>query len=600
MRFRDRNISSRVLVSFALTACLVGPTAYGQDVGKWRRHVTSLTNCTYSGNPFELEIDATFTHVPSGGTITLPGYYAGNDTWKVGFMPTELGQWNYLTSSADSDLDNQSGSLNCVASGLSGMLKADPTHPMKWKFADGGYVTPIALRNEFYSRPGNASIFNGAADFQSNNNLLMMETRLTEEYGLWEGGRHDYIFDGHWSNHQFDLDIWDRMEERMSSLTDRGLGGHIMFYSDDAGKPGWSAQSATEALVIRYAVARLGGYPVVMFNTGIDIREYRNQSNIDWFGEHLRGLDPYDHPVSSRYGGGSGTYVMAGQTFDSRGDRVAIIADMISYFQAADVPVSMDDAWGENMASHPNKNFTPADIRRAFWKCVAAGGLGGLIRGSSTSEHGLFGFDDIETDLESEQWLRLVNPFVQTHLGETFGEMVPSPSLVSNGYALADPYRRKILYFTMGPNDKWDVESGGAVTVKLTGLAGVFQGFWFDPRTGDETPIADLTGGTDYILNLPSEDDWVLLLRPEYLPGDLNEDGFVGQDDLDIVLGEWGDSVTQGSAPDPSGDGFVGQDDLDVVLDDWGQSTQPIPEPLCLVMLLAGGIGLTRRRIGVT
>jgi len=57
------------------------------------------------------------------------------------------------------------------------------------------------------------------------------------------------------------------------------------------------------------------------------------------------------------------------------------------------------------------------------------------------------------------------------------------------------------------------------------------------------------------------------------LAGDLDGDCFCGQNDLDIVLDAWGDSVPPGDPrADVSGDGFVGQSDLDVVLDDWGES----------------------------
>jgi hypothetical protein len=55
------------------------------------------------------------------------------------------------------------------------------------------------------------------------------------------------------------------------------------------------------------------------------------------------------------------------------------------------------------------------------------------------------------------------------------------------------------------------------------------------------------------------------------LPGDLNGDGFVGQGDLDIVLGAWGCHVAPGAPAAPSADGFVGQADLDIVLGQWGQ-----------------------------
>ena len=81
------------------------------------------------------------------------------------------------------------------------------------------------------------------------------------------------------------------------------------------------------------------------------------------------------------------------------------------------------------------------------------------------------------------------------------------------------------------------------------------------------------------------------------LLGDLDGDGFVGQDDLDIVLGAWGTSPPGDPRADPSGDGFVGQDDLDAVLGDWGQGTLPpsVPEPATLGMFALCGIALSRR-----
>ena len=86
------------------------------------------------------------------------------------------------------------------------------------------------------------------------------------------------------------------------------------------------------------------------------------------------------------------------------------------------------------------------------------------------------------------------------------------------------------------------------------------------------------------------------------IPGDLNGDGFVGGDDLDIVRSFWGQSVTAGNKlkGDPSGDGFVGGDDLDEVRANWGEGTPPaapVPEPSLLVLLAGAALaGLARRR----
>jgi sialidase-1 len=87
------------------------------------------------------------------------------------------------------------------------------------------------------------------------------------------------------------------------------------------------------------------------------------------------------------------------------------------------------------------------------------------------------------------------------------------------------------------------------------------------------------------------------------LVGDLNGDGFVGVDDLNIVLGNWNQSVTPGDllAGDPTGEGFVGVDDLNLILGNWNAGTPPteggaIPEPGTGLLLLTLSVAMARRR----
>jgi hypothetical protein len=84
---------------------------------------------------------------------------------------------------------------------------------------------------------------------------------------------------------------------------------------------------------------------------------------------------------------------------------------------------------------------------------------------------------------------------------------------------------------------------------------------------------------------------------PAPYPGDLNEDGVVGSQDLDIVRAWWGRRVTPGdtSRGDANGDGLIGGDDLDIVRANWGTTVAAVPEPGVLLFGIAGGLFAFRR-----
>ena len=94
-----------------------------------------------------------------------------------------------------------------------------------------------------------------------------------------------------------------------------------------------------------------------------------------------------------------------------------------------------------------------------------------------------------------------------------------------------------------------------------------------------------------------------LTITSAHIAGDLDGDGFVGIDDLNLVLSNWNQFAPPANPlADPSGDGYIGIDDLNVILANWnaGVPSPPanaIPEPAVSGLLLIGyGVIVGRRR----
>ena len=95
---------SIIKVSFILLFCSY--SIFGQvSVEKWKVIEIKLNGIS-TGNPFkEVKLSARF--IKDNDTLTVPGFYDGNDVYKIRFMPQKEGKWTYLTTSNVKKLDNK-------------------------------------------------------------------------------------------------------------------------------------------------------------------------------------------------------------------------------------------------------------------------------------------------------------------------------------------------------------------------------------------------------------------------------------------------------------------------------------------------------------
>lgn len=188
----------------------------------------------------------------------------------------------------------------------------------------------------------------------------------------------------------------------------------------------------------------------------------------------------------------------------------------------------------------------------------------------------------LSPDLEFDSWIGIPGDLSNSILG-------PAADLGDNGPVVMADQKISVTWFNT------DLTNTASLRIANVSLSDDAQGTW--------TVIVGFSGAV-----LLSESGWVvngvMTLTPPPLTGDLDGDGFVGISDLNIVLGDWNQSVPPGNPQaDSSGDGFVGIEDLNVVLGNWnaGSPGSPplatVPEPATSAIIATSVFTLLRRRV---
>ncbi|MFO7917201.1 MAG: DUF5060 domain-containing protein, partial [Anaerolineae bacterium] len=107
-----------------------------REVGEWVLHGER----TYE-NPFaDVIVEAVF-EVPSGQVLKVPGFYDGENTWRVRFNPAEVGTYSFCISSypEDSDLVGE-GTFEVEEREGPGYLQATPDQGWGFSYESGERV----------------------------------------------------------------------------------------------------------------------------------------------------------------------------------------------------------------------------------------------------------------------------------------------------------------------------------------------------------------------------------------------------------------------------------------------------------------------------
>ncbi len=512
-QYRRSNCGSAVV--FMSAVALLAVVSSAQDVGQYRLYERVLTNNNTYGNKIEVFPTVVWTHAGSGETISFYGFYDGDgngggngNIWKIRFMPTKLGEWDYTWSWPDST-PGGTGSINCIATGRGkGVIQACQSNT-NW-FAYNG-TDPVYLKSYYVGAAVQTPIDWTAANIYQplidrGYNHMQFNTMLPTEWvstDYWSGApwrSSDYLFTNNNPRYNMNFAVWKLIEDHHKWLNDRDIGMH--YFQGFTGKHlythvDFAALSASDqAFYIKYTCARLAPFANVAgfcftWETGDGTTERRFVDLLDEYDpwDHLRTMmrGSYDEnearngawnygnynfvstEVVGPYPGNPGHRNGCDQTSQFVYDLMKATSD---YY---DKPVFHSECWG---MWHECYGACETSVRRTAWanamaavsatwdwdtaNCLAHPQPSGMF--SSAADE----YIDIQTDVMMNE--------VQ------FNKLNCYPQVNNGAKALAEPGKQYVVY----------KEGGGQFN--LTVASSTYEGKWVNCVTGQKNDIGTVTG----------------------------------------------------------------------------------------------------------
>ena len=294
---------------------------YGQDkVACWDRLELSFKH-EAQGNPFDVPLEATFTC--KGTRINVEGFYDGEDTYRVRFMPTKAGTWRYTLSSPAKELDGKTGTFEAVpATGSNhGMVETDGEHA--FRYADGTRYYPFGTTSYAWlhmSKEVQEETLQTLAQtgfnkirmcvFPKSYNLVKEEPALYpfEIKGITKDKKGNEV--KVWDYERFNPAYFQHLETCIGRLGQLGMEVDlILFHPYDKGRWGFDAMpEETNIRYIHYLVNRLGAFRNVWWSMANEWDYVKAKTVDDWktLARAVVQADPYRHLCSIH--GSTATY----------------------------------------------------------------------------------------------------------------------------------------------------------------------------------------------------------------------------------------------------------------------------------------------------
>ena len=477
------------------------------------RRILSFTSTAGKGNPYAdvTDFKVTFTG-PGGVKLTVPGFYAGNNVWKVRFAPTVAGTFTYVTASTqDSTLNGLSGTVPAAAANPNGhgALRVDPAHPHHYLYGDG--TRPFQMGYELD--------WLGLMDF-GNPNVPKAKAviDMVAAHGFSEVLMNAYAYDTSWKagkTSAFDFGppaqiawpgtnanadqtrmnetYWQNYDNVIAYLFRKGITAHIFLRVYNKGV-NWPANaSANDNLYFRYVVARYQAYDNVVWDFSKETYNESDQTYISGRLNLIAATDGY-HRLRTLHDpdGGQSQFpnycdvaAHAG-TFEFYTDQQSTqYATAVAALKKRSMPYYNAEVTLYQVGNDGTFTYGPhssaAAVLGASLEVAMAGGYFAYYY--SLQAWDVDKYDEVPNALDS--YLHYVT-FMK---GTRWPTLAANDALIGGGatgkHCLANPGAEYIVYLA----------AAGTASLTIAGAAAPLAAAWFNVSTGATSPLPVQTNG---------------------------------------------------------------------------------------------------------
>jgi Domain of unknown function (DUF5060)/Protein of unknown function (DUF4038)/Domain of unknown function (DUF5605) len=381
IRFGAATVAAALEPGILAAAALRKAAATGESVEQWGMFELALAG-PVGGNPYkDVALAAVFRLEHRAVRVT--GFYDGEGTYRVRFMPDAVGRWNYATESSAKELAGHTGEFECAAPVTPGNHGPVGTaHQFHFQYADGTPYFPFGTTSYAYlfaAEENAKASLSGMREAKFNKSrvcvlpkplgkgpqILPFPTNGAGADG--RGGTSDLT--------RFNPAYFQLLERRLLELQKANVEADlILFHPYDAW--GYKAMGAeADDFYLRYAIARLSAFRNVWWSIANEYDLVKSKTMSDWdrFFRITQAEDPYSHLRSIHHSRVIYDHSKAWCThaslqsydFEKSAERRAawgkpIIYDEIQY--EGDV----DRRWGNLSAEEMTRRFWLAAVRGVY------------------------------------------------------------------------------------------------------------------------------------------------------------------------------------------------------------------------------------------